>query len=66
MNALQDTFTTVLNMSITASYVAAGVMLVRFALRKAPKIFSYALWAVVLFRLICPFSFPILDTSSTE
>jgi hypothetical protein len=26
-------------------------------LRKAPKIFSYALWAVVLFRLICPFSF---------
>lgn len=58
MNALQDVFTTVLNMSITASYAAAGVTLVRFALRKAPKIFSYALWAVVLFRLICPFSFP--------
>jgi beta-lactamase regulating signal transducer with metallopeptidase domain len=26
-------------------------------LKKAPKAFSYALWSVVLFRLICPFSF---------
>lgn len=57
MNNLQGIFTTILNMSITASYVAVSVILVRILLRKAPKIFSYALWAVVLFRLIFPFSF---------
>lgn len=47
----------VLNMSIAASIVAVAVMLVRFPLKKAPKIFSYVLWAVVFLRLICPFSF---------
>lgn len=50
-------FVSILNMSITASLVILVVLLVRLFLKKAPKIFSYALWAVVLFRLICPFSF---------
>ena len=49
-------FIAVLNMSVTASLVAAVVILARLLLKKAPKIFSYALWAVVLFRLLCPFS----------
>lgn len=57
MNTLPGLFTVILNMSITASYVAVGVMIVRVLFKKAPKIFSYALWAVVLFRLICPLSF---------
>ncbi|HZK56758.1 MAG TPA: DUF5301 domain-containing protein [Clostridia bacterium] len=57
MSILHGLFTTILNMSITASYVAVGVILVRLLLSKTPKIFSYALWAVVLFRLISPFSF---------
>ena len=57
MNILQDIFTTILNMSITASYVAIGVIFVRLLLKKAPKIFSYILWVPVLFRLVCPFSF---------
>jgi len=57
MNAFQDLFIAVLNMSITASYVAIAVILVRLILKKVPKIFSYALWAGVLFRLICPLSF---------
>ncbi|MDD2211653.1 MAG: DUF5301 domain-containing protein [Clostridia bacterium] len=57
MSNLQGVFTTILNMSITASYVAVGVILVRLLLRKAPKFFSYSLWAVVLFRLLCPLSF---------
>ncbi len=57
MSFLQDLFITVVNMSITASYVAIGVILVRLLLKKAPKIFSYVLWAPVLFRLVCPFSF---------
>lgn len=54
---LQDLFLAVLNMSITVSYVILFVLLARLFLKKAPKIFSYSLWAVVLFRLVCPFSF---------
>ena len=49
-------FITILNMSITASIVTLAVMLVRIPLKKAPKLFSYVLWGVVLFRLIFPFS----------
>ena len=41
-------FPTVLNMSLTASAVILVVLLARFLLRRAPKVFSYALWAVVL------------------
>ena len=47
----------VLNMSLTASIVIVIVLLARLLLRKSPKVFSYALWAVVLFRLLCPVSF---------
>lgn len=54
---MSSIFLNVLNMSLTASYVALIVIIVRFFLKKAPKIFSYALWAVVLFRLLCPFTF---------
>ena len=46
----------VLNMSLTASVIIGCVLLARLALRRAPRIFSYALWAVVLFRLLCPVS----------
>ncbi|SHK80085.1 M56 family metallopeptidase [Desulforamulus aeronauticus] len=54
---LSALFLKVLNMSITSSYVILFVMIARLFLKKAPKIFSYTLWAVVLFRLLCPFSF---------
>ena len=61
-------FITILNMSITASIVALAVMLMRIPLKKAPKIFSYALWGVVLFRLVFPFSiesaFSLMPTST--
>ena len=50
-------FLQVLNMSLTAGVMILAVVLIRLLLRKAPKIFSYCLWAVVLFRLICPLSF---------
>lgn len=50
-------FLSVLNMSITASLVMVIVLVVRFLLKKSPKIFSYALWIVVLYRLISPFTF---------
>lgn len=50
-------FLSVLNMSITAALAIVVVLIVRLFLKKAPKFCSYALWAVVLFRLLCSFSF---------
>ncbi|HBP38220.1 MAG TPA: hypothetical protein DD640_05680 [Clostridiales bacterium] len=52
-----DIFLQVLNMSITATYVMLFVCILRLLLKKVPKFFSYALWSVVLLRLVCPFSF---------
>lgn len=54
---MSELFLTVLNMSLMASYVILFVILVRLFLKKAPKFISYALWSVVAFRLIIPFSF---------
>ena len=53
---LKALFSAVLNMSFTGSLVILAVLAVRLLLRKAPKVFSYALWLVVLFRLLCPVS----------
>lgn len=53
---MENLFLTVLGMSATGSLVILAVLLARLALRKAPKVFSYALWAVALFRLLCPFT----------
>ena len=55
---LRAVFSVVLNMSITASIAILVILLARILLRRAPKIFSYVLWAVVLFRLLCPVSLP--------
>lgn len=49
-------FPKLLNMSLTASVVIVFVLLLRLFLRKTPKIISYALWGLVLFRLLCPIS----------
>lgn len=54
---IKDPFLVVLNMSITASYVIVLVIIARLLLKKAPKVFSYCLWSIVLFRLVCPISF---------
>ncbi|OMF99466.1 M56 family metallopeptidase [Paenibacillus sp. FSL R7-0337] len=54
---MTDLWISILNMSITASYVAVAVMLARVLLRRAPKIFSYMLWSAVMIRLILPVSF---------
>lgn len=48
-------FTSVLDMSVSASVVILVVLLARLLLRKVPKIVSYGLWLVVLVRLLCPF-----------
>jgi hypothetical protein len=54
---LGNVFTTIISMSITASVVA--VLIISFRLifsNKLPRIFSYALWAIVLLRMLIPFS----------
>ena len=53
---LRNIFLTLWNMSLTGSIIIVFVLLARLFLRKAPRVFSYALWAVVLFRLLCPVS----------
>ncbi|WP_238720980.1 M56 family metallopeptidase [Diplocloster agilis] len=53
---MEKLFLTILNMSITASYVILIILAVRMLLKRAPKIFSYILWCAVLFRLVCPLS----------
>lgn len=62
-----------LNMSLTASVAIVLVILLRFALKKAPKVISYALWGIVLFRLLCPVSigssfsvFNLFDTPTED
>ena len=54
---MESVFLTVLNMSLTASYVIIAILLTRFLLKNAPKRYSYVLWAAAAFRLICPISF---------
>ncbi|MEK4295151.1 M56 family metallopeptidase [Paenibacillus sp. FSL R5-0914] len=53
---MDQLFEHILNMNITGSYVIVFIIVARLFLRKVPKIFSYALWSVVLIRLLCPFS----------
>lgn len=54
---LNEIFLQILNLSFTASFVILFVLIARLFLKKAPRWISYALWGVVLFRLICPFTF---------
>ena len=54
MNAV---FEKILEMSAVASIIIIAVLIVRLALSKAPKKYSYLMWSVVAFRLLCPVSF---------
>lgn len=54
---IEQAFIRVFNMSLIAGIMVLAVIFLRLCLRRWPKIFSYCLWAVVLFRLLCPFSF---------
>lgn len=47
---------TLLRLSLKGSLVIGIVILVRFLLKKAPKVFSYSLWTVAFISLIFPFS----------
>ena len=54
---MEAVFLKVLNMSLSAAAVTVAVLLARLLLRRAPKKWSYLLWLVVAFRLVCPVSF---------
>lgn len=55
--SMTDLFLAVLRMSLVGGMAAAAVIMIRLCLRRAPKIFSYLLWGIVFFRLLCPVSF---------
>lgn len=54
---LEKIFLQVINMSYISSIVILFILAARMLLKKAPKKYSYILWAVALFRLIVPTSF---------
>ncbi|MBQ3707812.1 MAG: peptidoglycan DD-metalloendopeptidase family protein [Clostridia bacterium] len=56
---LTSVFSGVLRMSLFGGAIVLLVLFVRLGLKKAPKIYSYILWAAVLFRLLCPFAIPV-------
>ena len=53
---LVDQFLHLLDLNLTVSIVILFVLCVRQFLKGAPKIFSYALWGIVLLRLLVPVS----------
>lgn len=57
MTMSDKVFLDIVNMSITGSFAILIIMLARLLLKKAPKVFSYALWFVAFFRLLVPVSF---------
>lgn len=52
-----DFIYTIIDMSLTGSFVILLILLARLAMKKLPKKFSYLLWSVAAFRLCIPFSF---------
>lgn len=51
-----DQFTNLVDISLTASIVILVVIGIRQLLKRTPKVFSYALWGIVLLRLLIPIS----------
>lgn len=56
MIRMENLFLMIFQMEITAAPVILGVFLARWFMRRAPKRYSYILWAVVGLRLVFPFS----------
>lgn len=53
---MEALFLKLVNMSISASWLVLAVVVLRFAMKKAPKWMTCALWAMVAIRLVFPFS----------
>jgi beta-lactamase regulating signal transducer with metallopeptidase domain len=56
MELLTAVVSRLLSMALTALPVMGAVLLMRLALHRAPRKYSYALWLAVGFRLACPVS----------
>lgn len=54
---MENIFLQILNMSLTAAVTVVVVLFIRLFLKKLPKKYSYLLWSVVGFRLLCPVAF---------
>lgn len=54
---MSNLFLPILKMSAVGGMVILALMLVRLILRGSPKIYSYLLWIVAAFRLLCPVTF---------
>lgn len=53
---MSEFFLTIVNMSISASWIVLAVLILRLLLKKAPKWITVLLWGIVAVRLICPFT----------
>lgn len=53
---MENLFLKIFNMGLTAGWLILAVVILRFFLKKAPKWISCLMWALVAFKLICPFS----------
>jgi len=53
---VEGVFLKILNMSISAGWLVLAVVVLRFALQKAPKALRVVLWGIVGLRLVWPFS----------
>ena len=53
---MSELFSKVIVMSIWASWLVLAVLVLRLALKRAPKWVNVLLWGIVAIRLICPFT----------
>ena len=56
---IEAVFVRILWTSLAAGAAILCILLLRLMLKKAKRVYSYALWIVVLARLIIPFSFEL-------
>lgn len=54
---METLFLTIINMSITSTYILVCVLLLRLPLRRAPRWLAYTLWLPLMIRLVSPVSF---------
>ena len=59
-------FLKLLNMSIAASWLILAVIVLRIALKRAPKWIHCILWALVGIRLLCPISIESAETAENS
>lgn len=53
---MENLFLQILEMGVTAGYCILVVLALRLLMKRLPKLYSYILWIVVYFRLVCPVS----------